>query len=175
MSEKLINSCSNSRAHRIGKLWTSRRAVSPLVATVILIAFAVALGAVILNWSVAPIENQVEKISICDEVALKWYVLDGKDDVCYNTTTIKFTVENGPLYDVNDLKLIVIGVNEIFKRDTTRLGLRKGDIKKAEIQYDMAKYGNIREIRVIPLLKTDDETIVCPADVGVKKSNPELC
>ena len=157
------------------KLGKSKRGVSPLVATVLLIAFAVALGAVVMNWGKQQVDTHMEELEICKDVSLNWYSLDGKEQICYTESKLKFTVENGVVADVNDLKLIIVGAQDIYIKERTRIGLRKTDLKKTEINYDLAKYGVPQEVRLIPLLLIDEKEVICPSDSGLIKQSPEKC
>ena len=157
------------------KLGKNKRGVSPLVATVLLIAFAVALGAVVMNWGKQQVDTHMEELEICKDVSINWYSLDGKEQICYTESKLKFTVENGVVADVNDLKLIIVGAEDIYIKEKTRIGLRKTDLKKTEINYDLAKYGVPQEVRLIPLLLIDEKEVICPADSGLIKQSPEKC
>jgi len=67
----------------------TKRGVSPLIATVLLIAFAVALSAVVINYTRAPLPGSSTE---CD-VPLVVHVLGGKDQLCIGgqVTTNLFT------------------------------------------------------------------------------------
>ena len=163
------------RQLKLKMLRKSRKAVSPLVATVLLIAFAVALGAVVMNWGKQQVETHVEELEACRDVSMRWYLLNEKEQICYTDSKLVFTVENGVTTNVNDLKLIVVGLSEIYVKDRTRLGLKKGDIRTAELDYELAKYGEPQEIRLIPVIDVDEESVVCSANSALKKQMPERC
>jgi len=159
----------------IQKLGKSRKGVSPLVATVLLIAFAVALGAVVMNWGKVGLEETLQIKEICEDINLNWYVEDGKSQVCYDEQTIKFTLENGATNDIIDLKLIAIALNDIYVKDRTRIGLRKSDVRNGDVNFDLATYGTIKEIRIVPVLEIEEKTEVCPPDTALKIQNPSRC
>ena len=67
----------------------SKKAMSPLIATVLLIAFAVALGAMIMNWS-AGIEPGVEgSFTECEGLSLTT-----TKNICYSNNALQFTLKN---------------------------------------------------------------------------------
>ncbi|MBN1274876.1 hypothetical protein JXA12_01105 [Candidatus Woesearchaeota archaeon] len=77
----------------------SRKGMSPLIATVLLIAFAVALGAMIMNWSVdgtttTPDDRGGDAGDPCQDVQLQLKQVFGKQILCYQDGAIKFNVVN---------------------------------------------------------------------------------
>lgn len=157
------------------RLKHNRKGLSPLVATVLLIAFAVALGAVVMNWGKQQVETHIEEGEACKQVSLNWYLSDGKEQICYTSSKFSFTIENSEKIEVNDLKLIVIGSQDIYTKQNLRIGLRKSDLKKTEVDYDLAKYGEPQEIRLIPIIDVDEEEIICSASHALIKKKPSKC
>ena len=101
---------------RIGK-----KAVSPLIATVLLIAFAVALGAVVMNWGRSYVETTTvfaEEKSNVQIICSRDIYLRFNDNVpnflCYNDTDpsnsyAQFIVENDGTTNVEELQITLIG------------------------------------------------------------------
>ncbi len=71
-------------------LFRSKTAMSPLIATVLLIAFAVALGTMIMNWSsgMAPGEHTPSQ-SYCKEVSITT-----TDSICHDGIGLHFSIKN---------------------------------------------------------------------------------
>ena len=77
-------------------LFSSKRALSPLIATVMLIAFAVALGAVVMNWGKGYIEESTisegevslspapaQPTAPCEQaIQLQVLTIGGRPDIC---------------------------------------------------------------------------------------------
>ena len=96
------------------QLFSSKRAISPLVATVMLIAFAVALGAVVMNWGKGYIEEtkiapqgQVELTppspssptvtTPCEQdIKIQLLTISGRPDICFDQATkmLNYRFEN---------------------------------------------------------------------------------
>ena len=75
----------------------ARKAMSPLIATVLLIAFAVALGAMIMNWSTdtaMPENTPSQSAAPCDNVRIEVGEAFGKPLFCYQDDQVKFNVVN---------------------------------------------------------------------------------
>lgn len=141
----------------------SKKAVSPLIATVLLIAFAVALGAVVMNWGRSYVESEPGEITgaahvdssaspITDacsgNILLDIVRIGGKPSICYDGTVIKYTIENKGSITMDAVKFQVIGLNDIFNSQISTMP--SADIKKSSIGYDQGKYGSIEQIRFIP-------------------------
>ncbi|MBR9700522.1 hypothetical protein GOV11_01515 [Candidatus Woesearchaeota archaeon] len=96
------------RGEGIGLL-ASRRGMSPLIATILLMAFAVALGGMIMNWSIdISINNECEQIEVSisqfciegDNINLRGRVLD--DSV--NLQGVKLLIVTGQAESLVNIK-----------------------------------------------------------------------
>ena len=76
------------------EIFRSKKGVSPLIATILLIAFAVALGSVVLNWG---LNLNLGKTDRCSNVEIKTRSIDVAD-VCYGgagpNAYINFIIDN---------------------------------------------------------------------------------
>src|SRR5512137_3035476 len=99
------------------RLFKTRKAVSPLIATVLLIAFAVALGAVVMNWGRGYVEDTANiarersdtEVKCASEVDIQIVEIDSVPQVCYNETvagnyTVYFIVENKKTRNVEKIE-----------------------------------------------------------------------
>jgi len=133
----------------------SKKGVSPLIATVLLVAFAVALGSVVMNWG---LNLNLGKPDKCRSVDLKIREV-GASDVCFGgfgrSGYINFVLDNTGI-DVNGLTILIIGDkgtrffdmnNAIIKKDSLF------DKKDKEVSYDFSVYGNIKQVQFIPKVK----------------------
>lgn len=104
----------------------NKRAVSPLIATVLLIAFAVALGAIVMSWGKDYVEETQDTVQtkssqarICTlDTSIKVHKLGGKPSFCIvesttENSTVTFILDNrGEV--INDLKVVVIGKDDVY-------------------------------------------------------------
>ena len=147
------------------KILNSKKGVSPLIATILLIAFAVALGSVVMNWG---LNLSIGKSAdICSSVEIKVRNLDGAD-VCYGGTGasgyINFIIDNSGSTDINGLTIWVIGDKGERLFDLDDILIKKDslfDKNDKEITYDFTKYGNVKQVQFIPKIKTDQKTEIC--------------
>ena len=132
-----------------------KKAVSPLIATVLLIAFAVALGAVVMSWGIDQFKG--EEAGDCPKVKFSVEKIAGVPDICYisgETNTLKFLASNeGDPISKFSITLISTKENTINDEILTPLGTATEYIK---YNYP-SDFGTIQLAKIIPVL-VDKET-----------------
>jgi len=148
------------------KMIKNKKGVSPLIATILLIAFAVALGAVVMSWGKSvdfSVEGQASEK--CAGVGLSVEKINDIPQVFYGGTEnngfIKFTIENNGNEDIEGIIVWVIG-----EKNTNTIELEQSSIKVGyplikEIKHDFSKYGEIKKLKFIPKIKVEDSVITC--------------
>ncbi len=139
---------------------TLKRGMAPLVATLLLISFAVALGVVIMNFGRA----QVELESHCTiDIGLEFSVIGGEDEICFDNekNDIYFTIENGINIDVEGVKVNIIGKEraETYELDDAKMS--KAGTYLTHLGYNEELSGEIRQLKIIPIVKMFDEEEIC--------------
>lgn len=125
-----------------------KKGASPLVVTIILIAFAVALGTMIMNLG----STKLNLKPTCDNVELKFEQAFGEDTICYEEDTLKLRVvmTNSGKADIKSLKFRHIKSNfrptEFPLSDSS---LEPGEIYDVEIGYELTTKTHIEFIPVI--------------------------
>ena len=137
----------------------NKKGISPLIATFLLISFAVALGVVIMSFGRAQVELEAQ----CPiNIGLKVSNIGGEDQFCYdrNAKEIKFTLENGVNVKVEGLVFNVIGTQqaESFEINTEiiKAGTYLGNMK-----YDASTSGDIRQVKISPKINLYEEEQIC--------------
>ncbi len=151
------------------KILNSKKGVSPLIATILLIAFAVALGSVVMNWGLnLEIGKSPDK---CRNVQIKIREVDASE-VCYGgfgqNGYINFVIDNAGT-DVNGLAIWVVGDRGTRLFDIDNIALKSGslyDKKDREVTYDFTAYGNIKQVQFIPKIKVEQATEICPKNAA---------
>src|SRR3989344_2497443 len=112
--------CPGNRHFRFvdGKITIRKKAVSPLIATVLLIAFAVALGAVVMNWGRGYVddttqfasEKSAKEIRCSMDISMKFIEFSDVKQVCLDngTDTINFTLQNAGTVAIEGVKIQAI-------------------------------------------------------------------
>lgn len=143
----------------------NKRGVSPLIATVLLISFAVALGSVVLNWGRnLDISNPAD---ICSGVSMKIRNIGGFE-TCYSGSGqnmyLQFILDNSGSTNVDGLAIWIIGEKGTKLIDNDETAINSGqllEIKDRKIMYDSNNYGRIKQVQFIPKVKTKDSIEIC--------------
>ena len=135
----------------------TKKGVSPLIATVLLISFAVALGLLVMEIANKIVEN-ADTAASCKDARIT------VTDVCYTDGKIRMSILNGDKTRVDGIKMIVESVSKFYNVDEIlERQMQPGDGTKLFVPYDLASYGSINSIRYIIKIKRDEN------------SGPELC
>ncbi len=139
------------------------RGISPLIATVVLIAFAVALGAVIMNWGSQLVEQAANDTEICKSLQFQARTLPGKEfSVCYSNSTIRFDLE-ATKGKIDSMKLVAYtSGDELYRNPNVLLDrLKPGEPQRIQIPYDTTEYGDVLEVQLYPLLGSGKDAHLC--------------
>lgn len=142
----------------------NKKGVSPLVATVLLLVFAIGLGVIVMNWGRA----QVEAASKCAvDTGLSIVELNNIPEMCYSGAgengMIHFIVENGVNIDIEGIQIRVIGTKKVFNLDIPD-NIQTGYSLLKDIPYSFTEFGEIRQIKLSPkvILYPGEDPILCP-------------
>ena len=138
----------------------SKRGVSPLIATVLLIAFSVALGAVVMNWGRGFIKDKTEDVDQTTEIQLSCSIdvlidfleISDTKQVCYNSTegAVYFTIDNQGTANVTGLSIQVINsLNDVFTNESI-YRLVSGSAKRFRI--NDTNMGTAQYVSVSPMI-----------------------
>ncbi|MFC1691208.1 archaellin/type IV pilin N-terminal domain-containing protein [Nanoarchaeota archaeon] len=171
------------------KIFSKKRGVSPLVATVLLIGFAVALGAIVMNWGKDYVEQSADTLTQATircsvDTGLSFAILEGKPVICGKVLdpenpaingSLEFLVENGFVAEIDALQVRLIGSKSLepVSLVVPESLLEKGGSKFMTFSYDDDKLGSIRQIKIIPLLRIDEDVVPCPDTPLKAESIPE--
>lgn len=184
MSSSSIKSSIKYKSSRIKRFRIlGKRAVSPLIATVLLIAFAVALGAVVMNWGSKYVDQTARDagqksstdIKCVSEPSLEIYEINKNPKLCFNnkTNVIDFVVQNTGSIKVEGIQLNILG-NKTQKFVEINSSVNIGRFQKFNITYDKTTYGEVDSIEFQPKIKVGGKDILCVKSSLVKTDVP-LC
>ncbi|MBI2142024.1 hypothetical protein HYU15_00865 [Candidatus Woesearchaeota archaeon] len=137
---------------------SSRKAVSPLIATVLLIAFAVALGAVVMNWGRSYTEQTAENVKKksdvdvkCSlDVKMKLLELSSKPQLCLG----QFTLLNDGTKKIEAVDVMVIGDTGIAQNTSVpNSSVSVAGAVKVSAAYTYASVGSLKKVRLIPVVE----------------------
>jgi flagellin-like protein len=149
-------------------LFDTRRAITPLVATILLVAFSVGLGALVMSWGEDYIEAKAEFVqgtaevkSGCDAAHIDIIKIGGQPQACFGPDTIQVWIDNGPNTDLYNIHARIAGANGVdVKEEILMEPLLKANAAKATIPYNRA-LGQILQIKLTPKIWTGREVAIC--------------
>lgn len=146
---------------------SSRKGVSPLISTVLLIAFAVALGAVVMNWGSDYVKNTAQNtgrtsdtdVKCSMEANLDLLELNGVPCLCYNNETnyerIEFILINGPNVKAEAVYVTVMSNTSKIVQGLLNESIGIGESKKLNVTYSKDTNGLPKQIRFVPKIKIE--------------------
>lgn len=157
-----------------------KKGVSPLIATVLLIAFAVALGAVVMNWGRSYTEQTAENVKKksdvdvkCSlDVKLKLLELSSKPQMCMSengaSSNITFTVLNDGQKKVEGLRITIFGTSNI----ATNTSLSNATVPVAggtrqSVWYNFNEVGNVQKVLIVPIVDISGVQTPCSGSGSV--------
>jgi flagellin-like protein len=150
-----------------------KRGIAPLVATLLLISFAVSLGVVIMNFGRAQVELEAE---CAIDINLKLSEIGGEKQICYDAAKkdISLTLENGVNIKVEGLIANIIGSQkaESFELNDAKIG--KAGTYLGHVTYDSAVSGEIRQVKITPKVILYDEEQIC-IEKSLIAENVKVC
>ncbi len=146
----------------------ARKGMTPLVATILLVAFSVGLGALVMSWGEDYIEQKaefvqgVQEVKIgCDAAGFSLMMIGGRAQVCTADNAINVWLDNGPntaLYNVHARIAGRDGVDVV--EDILPGPLSPEGSIKAIIPYNPG-IGPLLQLKLIPKLFSGGNVISC--------------
>ena len=171
--------CLKTNSRNMINSFKFKKGVSPLIATILLIAFAVALGSVVMNWGLNILELGKSE-DVCRNVEIKIRDID-KNEVCFGglgqNGYINFIIDNIGVTDINGLAVWIVGDKGTKLFDIDNILIKKGylyDKKDNGVVYDFSVFGNIKQVQFIPKIKFDQATEICPKN-AIKAEKIGVC
>ena len=130
-----------------------KKGIAPLIATILLLSFAVSIGVVVMNFGKAQVELGAE---CAIDVGLEL-----QKDVCFESGVIKFTLSNGINIKVEGLLVNVIGMSKAETSELNNINLGKAGVYSGMIRYDKGVSGEVRQMKISPKVFLFDEEQIC--------------
>ena len=134
-----------------------RKGISPLIATVLLIAFAVAIATMIMNIGGGILKSSGD----CKDVKIEVQTINGKPLFCYDTlnSNINIMLKNTGTTDIDKLKLIVTAADFSHEEKTVDdSAVKAGEIITKNINY--VKAGTFT-VEIAPVIMSGGKEQVC--------------
>ena len=147
-----------------------KKAMSPLLSTIILIGFAVALGGVVMSWGRAAYTAEKQVIG-CQQTSLSLISYGENKGICSQDGRLYFTIQNNGGTDLEGIRVSVLGTNDIYSGVIDRK-IDVADIVKLDIGY--GDVGKIEKIIFVPKFNDLEEGQLCPKN-GFSTENVGEC
>ena len=150
------------------KLFHSRKGITPLVATILLVAFSVGLGALVMSWGEDYIEEKAEFVqgtaevkSGCDTAQFSVIKIGGQQQACLGPNGIQLWIDNGPDIDLFNIHARIAGSNGIGVIEGILVQpLVKSNAVKVVVPFDRT-ISPILQIKLTPKIWTGSAAITC--------------
>jgi len=143
-------------------LFNNKRGISPLVATILLIAFAVSIGALIMNWTSSDINNAIKGVS-CSDVNIELI------NACQNNESIVISIKNQGEVNIN---AITLRSNSAGVSDHL---VSSSFLSTSETKTLIVKKENFNEanFKILPIIVSGQDEFVCSSQAIVNTNLPE--
>ncbi|MFH2028688.1 MAG: archaellin/type IV pilin N-terminal domain-containing protein [Nanoarchaeota archaeon] len=137
----------------------NKKAISPLISTILLIVFAGSLGAVVISWGESTPELSIKKS--CDDIGFEVVDINSLTQICYRNNELEFLVQNTGNVDISGFKLDIIS-DDISAAETGNI-LFMGDVIREKVPIYT---NNIQKIIILPKITKNNIDKLC-SDKGV--------
>jgi hypothetical protein len=120
----------------------SKKALTPLISTLLLITFAVGLGALVMSW------GNTQQFSTCEEIDIAVTSLKDDSSVCLKDNLINLIIENNGAADIEKMDIVILTPNSVFERNYD-VNIKSGQFKHITLS-DIDVDSEILKIRLIP-------------------------
>ena len=168
----------------------NKKAVSPLVGVILVIALSVTIGAMVVSWSTdfskktveyVGEKNQMEQTCSMDVSIEFWEKTGGCKAVCYNDSNVSFTLTNTGKKEINGLKVLTMSnsgnPSTITINGTNRFPMEKADSERFSFELNHSG-SELGMIKIYPVVKLGKDEPVC-TDKGLVMEQvfqcPNLC
>ncbi len=134
----------------------TKKGVSPLIATVLLLAFAVSIATIIV---------QLEPFTGgCSVYAADVVEVGGNKRVCYNTNVseIEITVRNGR-HDIVESRVSIIGERDSVNEENHNF-IGSNTVDKINVSYNLDRYGQPEKIILVPSYDRGGDLTECDTE-----------
>jgi len=96
-----------------------KRGVTPLFATLLLIAFSVGLGAIVMSYGEAYVEEQATFVTqpeigiLCDTADVQVIAVRGERQICVRDQVLELAIDNGPGTAIDGIQARIVGTDNI--------------------------------------------------------------
>lgn len=160
----------------------SKKALSPLIASILLIALSITVGALMAAFShnftseAVILGDTYSLESRCSAAKLSISKLNDDYRICHNGTNMVFVVSNDATSDVEGFKFVIFDKNFISYEFEFLELFKAGHYKKINITLNdsLKNISNFEELRLIPYVVNKDKKIVACPEPSANSIKPSI-
>ena len=145
------------------ELFSDKKGLSPLVATLLLIGFSIALGTIVMSWGQGFIEEKAEfvvgveaALLECSRVAIKVIEVGGAPEICIDNGNIKAFIENGPV-TIDNIQARIVGTSGIITNEAI---LSEKLVKNQAVETTFPANG-VKQVKLTPYILINRDKQYC--------------
>lgn len=131
--------------------------MSPLVSTIILIGFAIALGGVVMSWGKGGYATEKPVIE-CEQASLSLVSYGENRGICAKEGKLYFTIQNNGETGLDGIKVSLLGDKEVYSSVIERQ-INIADVARLDLQY--GDIGKIEKVIFVPRFSYAGQEILC--------------
>lgn len=141
----------------------NKKGISPLIATFMLLFFAIVLGVIVMNWGRA----QLEEGARCPvDTGIHIVSVNNAPEICYGGRGedgfINFILENGVKQDISKVHIRILGTKNLLEMDIADSYIKKGESLMGNVPYSFDLFGDIRQVKITPkIILYGNEELIC--------------
>ncbi len=151
----------------MAEMMSSNRGISPLLATVLLIAFSIGLGAVVMAWGEKYVQERAEfvygqqdTIASCERVSFEIVSIDDQQQACVRGSTLELMVENNGDIQIHSMHASIVGTAEPYNKDSVFAApLNPGNVARTNVAF--SGVGIPRRLTLKPTVLVDGNPAFC--------------
>jgi len=151
----------------------NKRGLSPLMATLLLIGFSVALGTIVMNWGQGYIEEKAEFVQSahaaevgCENVDAKVVTIAGHPQLCKENGDLKIFLENLANMPLEGMQLRLTGLDDFRVIDNV-LAQPLGGAQSVHVRGDVSDLGVLVQVKLTPMITSGEVSQFCLRDALV--------
>jgi len=160
-------------------LFANKRAVSPLVATFLLILLSIGLGAAVMSWGEQYIEAKAEfvqgvqeTVTSCDLVSFSVITIGGVRQLCTDKKSLKGFVDNGADANIADFHARIIGKDGVFVQESVLdRPLPRGSA--VPFTFSTGEIGDVQQVKLTPKIAVGGKQVTCAKQSVLLENIPQ--
>ncbi|MBT4334281.1 hypothetical protein HOD61_00495 [archaeon] len=142
---------------------SEKKAISPLLATVMLIAFVLVLAILVWFWYSGVIGDYTEKSGIGGDQICAQDVSFIISSACNNADSVIIGVENPGRTHIISFKVVING--DTVETKETSTGVQMGVTAQISATYNATAMGTVQTVKLIPMIFSQGYTTECTENI----------